>query len=93
MVRSAKFPTSKTQRKKQLGGTLTRLRGEIRTAFCGNKSNLGDKLYQGLLVMGSMSDPLWKTVAPKRVLKRFQDLVIYIYRKVFPETADRARWE
>ncbi|KAK0714460.1 hypothetical protein B0T21DRAFT_375942 [Apiosordaria backusii] len=79
---SVKEPTSKTQRKKQLGGTMRRLNREIPMLFNRNSIKLGDKLYQGLLVVGSMSDPIWRTVAPQKVLKDFQRRVVSIFRRV-----------
>ncbi|KAK4198337.1 hypothetical protein QBC40DRAFT_331706 [Triangularia verruculosa] len=78
---SAKIPTSKTQRKKQLGGTMRRLRRELPRLFNRDSPALGRKLYQALLVVGSMSDPIWRTVAPERILKAFQRSMISIYRK------------
>ncbi|KAK0671529.1 hypothetical protein QBC41DRAFT_315498 [Cercophora samala] len=81
---SLMFPTSTSQRKKQLGGTMARLRREIAYSFRKNSPDLGEKLYQGLLLAGSMSDPLWKTVAPYKALKSFQRSVMSTYRKVIP---------
>ncbi|KAK0714461.1 hypothetical protein B0T21DRAFT_71705 [Apiosordaria backusii] len=42
---------------------------------------LGDRVYQGLLLLLTFGDPIWKYAVKPKQIKRFQDLVLQTYRQ------------